>query len=396
MALRENLDAGPGDLVAVHLRPGPIWLALVRSLWDSGAAILPLDHRLSEAEVRAILRRAEPSMIVDGSGATVRTESRRLDPEVGLVMGTSGSGGAPKLVELGRAALETALRASNELAATAPGEPWTLCLSPAHIGGMLVLVRAAFLDTPVTVHERFDADRLLAESPEGSHVSIVPTMLHRLVATTRDLARFGVLLVGGGRLDRRLGSGAAALHARVVSTYGLTETCGGVAYDGVLFEGAGARFGPEGEIQLAGPTLMRGYVDDPQATAASFTLDGWLRTGDAGERDDDGRLRIHGRLDDVIRTGAEKVWPQEVEAAIREHGKVADVAVAGRPDPEWGQRVVAYVVPSTIEDPPTLQELRDFASERVARFKAPRDLVVVHEIPRTASGKLRRAALPPA
>jgi O-succinylbenzoic acid--CoA ligase len=302
----------------------------------------------------------------------------------------------PKLAELDRAALETALRASNDLAVIGEDEPWTLCLSPAHIGGMLVLLRAAVFDTPVIVQERFDARRLLAEAPEGSHVSLVPTMLHRLVSTAEDLARLGVMLVGGGRLDRRLAGGAAALHARLVSTYGLTETCGGIAYDGVLFDGAGLRFGPDEEIQLAGPTLMRGYVRDAQATATVFTLDGWLRTGDTGERDDDGRLRVHGRIDDLIRTGAEKVWPQEVEAAIREHPKVADVAVAGRPDPEWGQQVVAYVVPSTIDDPPVLQELRDFASERVARFKAPRDLVVVHELPRTASGKLRRNALPPA
>jgi o-succinylbenzoate---CoA ligase len=394
VALPENLEPGPGDLVAVRLPPGPAWLALVRSLWEAGAAVLPLDHRLSRAELRAIVHRAEPSAIVDEGGATVRTESRQVDPEVGLVMSTSGSAGTPKLAELGRGALEAALRASNERTAVATDEPWTLCLSPAHIGGMLVLLRSAVFGTPVTVHDRFDAGRLLAEAPEGSHVSLVPTILHRLVSTGEDLARLGVLLVGGGGIDRRLASAAGALHAGVVATYGLTETCGGVAYDGLLLDGTGVRFGPDEEIQLAGPTLMRGYVRDPQATATAFTLDGWLRTGDAGEVGDDERLRVHGRLDEMIRTGAEKVWPQEVEAAIREHPRVADVAVTGRPDPEWGQQVIAYVVPAPIDDPPTLQELRDFATDRVARFKAPRDLVLVHELPRTASGKLLRTALP--
>jgi o-succinylbenzoate---CoA ligase len=394
VALPENLEAGPGDLVAVRLPPGAAWLAFVRSLWEAGAALLPLDHRLSRAELRAIVHRAEPSAIVDEGGATVRTESRQVDPEVGLVMATSGSAGTPKLAELGRGALAAALRASNERTVVAPEERWTLCLSPAHIGGMLVLLRAAVFGTPVTVLDRFDPQRLLAEAPEGSHVSLVPTMLHRLVSAGEDLGRLGVVLVGGGGLDRRLARAAGALHARVVSTYGLTETCGGLAYDGILFDGTGIRFGPDEEIQLAGPTLMRGYVRDPQATATAFTLDGWLRTGDAGELADDGRLRVHGRLDDVIRTGAEKVWPQEVEAAIREHPRVAEVAVAGRADPEWGQQVVAYVVPASIENPPTLQELRDFAADRVARFKAPRDLVLVPELPRTTSGKLRRTALP--
>ena len=96
----------------------------------------------------------------------------------------------------------------------------------------------------------------------------------------------------------------------------------------------------------------------------------------------------------MIRTGAEKVWPQEVERALRAHPKVGDVAIAGRPHPEWGQQVVAFVVPRVIDDPPTLEELREHASELIARSKAPRELVLVHELPRTPSGKLRRSALP--
>jgi acyl-CoA synthetase (AMP-forming)/AMP-acid ligase II len=139
---------------------------------------------------------------------------------------------------------------------------------------------------------------------------------------------------------------------------------------------------------------MDGYRHDPAATAAAFTLDGWLRTGDAGELEADGRLRIDGRWDEAIRTGAETVWPQEVEEALRDHPKVTDVAVAGRPHPEWGQQVVAFVVPASVDDPPSLEELRARAAERIARFKAPGELVLVSEIPRTPSGKIRRGALP--
>jgi acyl-CoA synthetase (AMP-forming)/AMP-acid ligase II len=112
-----------------------------------------------------------------------------------------------------------------------------------------------------------------------------------------------------------------------------------------------------------------------------------------GQLDDDGRLSVEGRLDDMIRTGAEKVWPQEVETALRDHPKVADVAVAGRPDEQWGRRVVAFVVPLSPEDPPSLADLRTRAAGRIAGFKAPRDLVLVESLPRTASGKLRRAEL---
>jgi acyl-CoA synthetase (AMP-forming)/AMP-acid ligase II len=140
---------------------------------------------------------------------------------------------------------------------------------------------------------------------------------------------------------------------------------------------------------------MEGYRFDGQANARAFTLDGWLRTGDAGALDDAGRLRAHGRLDEAIVSGAEKIWPQEVESVLREHPRVVDVGVTGRPDPEWGMRVVAYVVPEPDLAPPTTQELRDFASDRIARFKAPRDVVLVESLPRTASGKLRRSDLAP-
>jgi acyl-CoA synthetase (AMP-forming)/AMP-acid ligase II len=139
---------------------------------------------------------------------------------------------------------------------------------------------------------------------------------------------------------------------------------------------------------------MEGYRLDPAATASAFTLDGWLRTGDVGAIDDTGRLRIDGCLDDAIRTGAETVWPQRVETALADHPKVADVAVAGRPDPEWGAQVVAFVVPEAAGDPPTLQELRDHARERLPRFMAPRALVLMTNLPRTVSGKLRRGSLP--
>jgi acyl-CoA synthetase (AMP-forming)/AMP-acid ligase II len=138
---------------------------------------------------------------------------------------------------------------------------------------------------------------------------------------------------------------------------------------------------------------MDGYLGDPGATGAAFTTDGWLRTRDCGRLDDEGRLVVLGRTDDMIRTGEEKVWPQEVEAALSDHPKVGQVAVAGRPDPDWGQQVVAYVVPRLLEDAPTLAELRDHAAGRIARFKAPRQLFLVAELPTTASGKLRRSGL---
>jgi O-succinylbenzoic acid--CoA ligase len=259
------------------------------------------------------------------------------------------------------------------------------------VGGLLVLLRGVLTGAPVEVHPGFHLEAVAAA--DADHVSLVPTMLYRLLEAGADLERFRTILVGGAALTDPAATAARARGTRVVTTYGLTETCGGVVYDGRPVGDAAARLGPEGELQLAGPTLMRGYLGDPAATAAAFTLDGWLRTGDAGSIGDDGVVMVAGRLDERIRTGAETVWPQEVEAALRDHPGVAEVAVTGRSDSEWGEHVVAFVVPARIDAAPTLEELRDHAAERIARFKAPRELVLLPELPRTASGKVRRTEL---
>jgi O-succinylbenzoic acid--CoA ligase len=162
-------------------------------------------------------------------------------------------------------------------------------------------------------------------------------------------------------------------------------------YDGLPLPGTEVRIGPEGEIQLRGPTLMRGYR--PGGTAP-LTSDGWLRSADAGELDASGALRVWGRTDDVVITGGEKVWPQSVEASLQAHPRVREVAAAGVPDPEWGQRVTVWVVAAEDAEPPTLDELRAFVAERLPPYAAPRALVLVDRLPRTASGKVRQADLP--
>jgi O-succinylbenzoic acid--CoA ligase len=178
-----------------------------------------------------------------------------------------------------------------------------------------------------------------------------------------------------------------------VRTYGLTETCGGFTYDGVPLEGMQVRLDAAGAIEVSGSTVMEGYRLDPAATGAAFTTDGWLRTGDLGTIGEEGLLSVHGRADHVIRSGSEKIWPEEVERALASHPKVQDVAVAGRSDPQWGAHVSAFVVPTRVDDPPSLEELRTHGAEDLARFKLPRELHLVAEIPRTSTGKVRRDAL---
>ena len=365
MTVTAHRRASAGELIAYALPPGEVWLEILAAHASSGASFFPIDVRLSDREQRASVERARPGLLVTPGDEVLFADPAPVDPDrVWAVVATSGVSGKPKLAELPRTALGAAVAGSLTALDASAFDPWVACLSPAHVGGLLVLLRGALAGAPVDVLDGSEPARLWAEAPDGAHVGLVPTMLRRLVATAHDLSRLGVLLVGG------------------------------VAYDGIPFEGTEVRISSTGQIELTGPTVMEGYRGDPAATAEAFTVDGWLRTGDRGELDAEDRLVVHGRSDDAIRSGGETVWPDEVEAALRSHLGVADVAVTGAPDHEWGQRVVAWVVPVDRALPPTLEELREHSRERLARFKAPRELNVVDALPRTPSGKLRRAAVP--
>jgi len=393
-----EFGVAPGELLAVDVPAGPAWVPLLHRLWSERVAFMPLDERFPEPERHRLLDLARPAAVLGSGGAlTVFAGAAPVDPEVACVIATSGTGGEPRLAELSRDSAIAAVggsRAALQAAGHDVDGPLVCCLTPAHVGGLLTLLRSEIGETPVLAHERFDADRLLREAPPRASISLVPAMVARLVRAGAELSRFGSVLVGGGAIDGAVRAGAVSLGATIVETYGLTESFGGVVYDGVPFAGTDVRIGEAGRIELRGPTVMLGYRSDAAATGAAFDVGGWLRTGDAGTIDDDGRLHVTGRLDDAIRTGAETVWPSEVERALATHPKVAEVAVAARPHAEWGHQVVAFVVPRTIDAPPSLDELRDHAIDRLAPHKAPRDLVLVAELPRTPNGKLKRAALP--
>ena len=208
-------------------------------------------------------------------------------------------------------------------------------------------------------------------------MSLVPTALRRI-----DPSLFRVIVLGGAAPPE-------ALPPNVVTTYGMTETGSGVVYDGVPLDGVEVAVDEDdGSIMLRGPMLLRCYRDgtDPKHSG------GWLTTGDVGQLAVDGRLVVHGRRDDLIITGGENVWPDPVEQVLRTVSGVADVAIAGRDDDEWGQRVVAFVV-ATADGPPTLERLRAAVKDALAAHATPRELVLVDEIPRTALGKVRRGAL---
>ncbi len=376
-----------GDVVAVTLPPGDAWPEVVGEAWAAGAALLPVDHRLPAAATRDLLAQAEPTAILSADGWQRVAGGRPADASTGLIMATSGSSGRPRLVELSRTAVEAAVAASLQALDADPGDGWLSCLPLAHVGGLLVVLRGLLGGAPLLFRPPGDL-RAQAGFP---FISVVPTQLARALDEGVELSAHRAMVVGGGGMEAALRARATAAGARCVVTYGLTQSCGGVVYDGVPLPGVRVRISDSAEVQLAGPTLLGGYRD---GSDAGLTPDGWLPTGDAGRIDEAGRLQVPGRLDELIVSGGENVWPGDVETALRSHPAVADCAVFGRPDPTWGALVVAAVVPRDPAAPPTLEELRDHVGALLGRHRAPRELVMVDELPRTALGKLRRGALP--
>ncbi len=224
-----------------------------------------------------------------------------------------------------------------------------------------------------------------AQGP-AAFISVVPTMLRSMIERGADLAAWRAILVGGGPIPTDLREMTASRGGNLVTTYGQTETCGGVVYDGVPLDGAGIEI-RDAEIYVSGPTLMTGYLGDPEATARKLD-GGWVATGDEGSFTD-GRLTVIGRLDEVIITGGEKVSPIEIESLIKRYPGVTDVAVVGLDDARWGQEVVAAVV----AEPADFKGLHDWLRERLEPFKIPKSFVEVEAIPRTDLGKVRRADL---
>ena len=371
---------------------------LSAALDGTGPAILPVDPRLPAERVTALLQALRPATLetLDGTQRLAAGDSPVLAPGTAVVIATSGSTGEPKGAELSAAALTHSARASLARIGARPGEAWLSCLPPSHISGLQVFVRSLLSGVPPVVCERPDA---AAGALGARYVSLVPTQVRRLLDEPggRDLlAGFRAILLGGAAAPAGLRAGAAAAGARVITTYGMSETCGGCVYDGEPLDGVSARTGPGGRIELAGPVLFSGYRGRPDLTAG--VLDGgWFITSDVGEVGASGRLTVRGRADGMINTGGEKVAADEVAAVLEACPGVREAVVVGRPDPEWGEVVTAIVVPADPADPPGLDTLRGFARGRLPDYAAPRAVVLLPAVPLLASGKpdlqaLRRLA----
>ena len=293
-----------------------------------------------------------------------------------LVVETSGSTGEPKRVVLSRAAMRASADATHARLG-GPGQ-WLLLLPPTYVAGLQVLFRSVRAGTsPVEDPAALTGSR--------RYVSVVPTQLRRLLDDP-VLATFDTVLVGGAGLDPHLREQAESRGIRLVTTYGMAETCGGCVYDGVPLDGVEIGTTDDGRVRVGGPVLFDGYDGRPDLTAAVL-VDGWFVTRDVG-RVEAGVLHVDGRVDDVVISGGVNVPAGAVARHLRSHPDVRSAEVVGVPDDEWGQRVVAVADTSL-----SLDEVRDFVAERYARTFAPRALVRVDDLPLLPNGKVDRLAV---
>ena len=342
----------------------------------------------------------------DEAAAEPRDEAAaepRVPAGVAVVLRTSGSTGAPRDVLLSAAALRT----SGEATLRRIGGPgaWLLVLPTDHVAGLQVLARAALTGAATHVAPAgpfrpaaFAAAAAALPASGRRYTSVVPTQLVRLLddeAGRAALRAFDAVLLGGSGIPPALLDEATAAGVRVVTTYGMTETCGGCVYDGVPLDGVRARLAADGRVLLAGPVLAEGYLGRPDLDAATFLVDAdgtrWLRTSDLGRFDAEGRLVVLGRADDVIITGGVNVSPAPVEELLAGLPAVREACVVGVPDDEWGQSVVALLVVGP-SGPPSLGEVRTLVAARLGAAAAPRRLVVVDALPTRGPGKPDRRA----
>lgn len=388
----------------VTLHPDPEGVLELLATWAAGGIAAPLSPQLTTAEREGAL------------SALAGTDARTLPPGAAAVLWTSGTSGTPRGVVLTEAGLVANAAASRERLALAPSDVWYASLSLAHVGGLALVTRALLLGSALVAQGVFRLDGAVAalrgegRVPPVTHLSLVPTQLLRLLDAWGDApppAALRCVLMGGAATPAPLLARALDAGWPVALTYGMTETTSQLCTAppervrekpgsvGRPLPGNEIALAPDGEILARGATLAGGFVGTDRPLVDE---DGWYHTGDLGRLDEDGDLRVVGRRSDRIMSGGVTVDPHEVEAVLREHPAVRDVCVVGVPDPEWGERVAALVVPADREAKPgeaggrVPADLAAWARERLGPARLPRRWRTAPELPLNRNGKVDREA----
>ncbi len=406
-----DLGAGPGALVPVVLESTAEGIVTLLALWRAGAVVAPLNPSLTASE-----RSAAESALVR---ATSAGQSADAVHAAQAVLWTSGTEGRPRGVALSAENLRANALAAAARLDLAPTDSWLASLSPAHVGGLALVVRSLLLGGHLLAAGRFDAalvsaliDDVGGSAPSAgatmaarplTHVSFVPTQLLRVLDHREGRpppSTFRCVLLGGAHAPADLVERALSGGWPIALTYGMTEMTSQVATAppalvrvkrgtvGEPLDGVEVRFSDEGEVLVRGPTLALDYVG---ARTPLADAEGWYHSGDLGRIDDEGHLWITGRRSERIVSGGVTVDPIEIEDVLRAHPAVADACVVGLADPEWGERVAAALVP--VDSALDLDAVEAWVRERLASAKRPRRWAVLDALPRNANGKVSRRAV---
>jgi len=438
-AVQESADAflvqglGAGEHVSLEFEPQhplPFTIAF-HACHRAGLLPAPIGTSLTPIERQVLRDRALVELVLtseaigtaggDGHAAPPPAAAtagpiveRRLDAPAAICF-TSGTGANPRACILTHGNFFWSSLQSARNLGVRPNDVWLCCLPLHHVGGLSILTRSAYYGTGALLHDRFDADAVneAIDTAGVTLVSLVPPMLERLLEARRGRifpTPLRAALIGGGPIPAALLEQAADLRLHALPTYGLTEATSQVTTLSLREwpagldtagrplmltqveirdeEGRPAGKGAEGEIVVRGPTVMAAYLEE-QDTNAEVWDGRWLKTGDIGAWDSAGRLLVKDRRVDRITVGGENVSPEEVERVLREHPAVADACVVGIPAGSWGHEIAAAIQVRG-DEVITIEDLRRHAEARLSAFKLPRRLLVMPELPRSASGKLLR------